>query len=222
MCRRISVIFAQKIKKKGCDKLAQYIITDGSRFIYKNHYGKYVPTPSEAMADIYNRTQAEKIYGNSLAKALRTVFYIEKYDNPPDDIKQVTQEDLENNTEKVMISENIQKWIDKISELNGLYDEALNRKYELSEELKNIDKELLDVEHYIEFCNLNAAQGYKAYKMIKERRIKRRSIKNELAVLDIILDKKIGLSVSDEIIKAVEKLDRRTYEPRVLKELYDL
>lgn len=74
----------------------------------------------------------------------------------------------------------------------------------------------------IEFCNLNAAQGYKAYKMIKERRIKRRSIKNELAVLDIILNKKIGESVSNEIIQAVEKLDRRTYEPRVLKELYDL
>lgn len=202
--------------------MAQYIITDGSRFIYKNHYGKYVPTPSEAMADIYNKIQADNICNNSLSKALRTVFYIKKYDNPPDDIKQVTQEDLENNTEKVMVSENIQIWIDKISELNGLYGEVLERKNELSEKLKNINKELVDIEHYIEFCNLNAAQGYKAYKMIKERRIKRRSIKNELAVLDIILNTKIGDSITDEIIESVKKLDKRTYEPRLLKELYDL
>lgn len=223
MCpKHISVIFAQKNKKKGCGKVAQYIITDGSRFIYQNHYGKYVPTPSEAMADIYSKDLAEKICNNSLSKALRTVFYIEKYDNPPDDIKQVTKDDLENNTEKVMISENIQKWLDKVSELNGLCHEASKRKDELLKQLSSIDKELSDIEHYIEFCNLNAAQGYKAYKMIKERRIKRRSIKNELAVLNIILNKKIGDSIADEIIEAVAKLDKRTYEPKVLQELYDL
>lgn len=203
--------------------MSQYVITDGSRFIYRNYCGKYVPTLSESMADIFSKNQAEKIRNNSLPKALRTIFKVKKYDNPPDDIKQVTQEDLENNTEKVMVSENIQRWIDKIFELNGLYDEALERKDKLSEELKSINKELLDIEHYIEFCNLNAAQGYKAYKMIKDRRIKRRSIKNELEVLNIILDdKKIGQYVSDEITKAIEKLDKRTYEPRVLKELYDL
>ncbi len=202
--------------------MSQYIITDGSRFIYQNHYGRYIPTPSEAMADIYNKSQADKIYNNSLSKPLRKVFYVKKYDNPPSDIKQITQEDLKNNTEKVMVSENIKKWLDKISELNGLYDEIQKRKDELSKQLNNINKELLDVEHYIEFCNLNAAQGYKAYKMLKERRIIRRSIKNELEVLNIIIDKKIGKPVLDEIVKEVEKLDKRTYEPRVLKELYDL
>lgn len=128
--------------------MAQYIITDGSRFIYRNRYGKYLPTPSEAMADIYNKDQAEKIYGNSLSKALRMVFYVKKYDSPPNDIKQVTKEDLKNNTEKVMISENIQRWLDKISELNGLYYEVRRRKEELAKQLSNINKELLDVEHY--------------------------------------------------------------------------
>ena len=57
--------------------------------------------------------------------------------------------------------------------------------------------------------------------MIKDRRIKRRSIKNELEVLNIILGKKISDSVTDEIQKAVSGMDRRTYEPRVMNELFD-
>ena len=78
-----------------------------------------------------------------------------------------------------------------------------------------------NIKHYIEFCNLNAAQGYKAYKMIKDRRIIRRSIKNELDVLNIILGKKISETATDEIQKAISGMDKRTYEPRVLNELFD-
>lgn len=57
--------------------------------------------------------------------------------------------------------------------------------------------------------------------MLKERRIKRRSIKNELQVLDIILSKKISETVTDEIQNTVAYMDKRTYEPRVLNELFD-
>ena len=77
------------------------------------------------------------------------------------------------------------------------------------------------LKHYIEFVNLNAAQGYKAYKMIKDRRIIRRSIKNELDILNIILGKKISETATDEIQKAVSGMDNRKYEPRVLNELFD-
>ena len=66
-----------------------------------------------------------------------------------------------------------------------------------------------------------AAQGYKAYKMLKERRIKRRSIKNELQVVDIILGKKISETATDEIEKAISGMDKRKYEPRVMTELFD-
>lgn len=150
------------------------------------------------------------------------MFYVQKVDTPPKNVKQVSKKDLKNNTEKVLTCENIQRWLDRISDLNGLAKDASHRKEELLGELSKVDKELSDINHYIEFVNLNAAQGYKAYKLIKERRIKRRSIKNELAVLEIILGKKISESITDEINKSVEGLDERMYEPRVLKELFDL
>ena len=224
MCRVIKIhcIFITLFLRKAVIKLSQYIITDGERFIYCNHSGKFVPTPSEAMADIYTKKQAEGICKNSLQKALRSIFYVEKYDHPQNNIKQVSQNDLKNNTEKTTIHKDIQLWLDKVTGLNGLKDDAVQRKEELCKQLSNVDKELTDINHYIEFCNLNAAQGYKAYKMIKERRIKRRIIKNELSVVDVILEKKISDSIIDEIEKVINGLNERTYTPRILDELFDL
>lgn len=207
---------------KDVMKMSQYVITDGFRFIYRNHSGKYVPVANEVMADVYSKKQVEIIFNNQLPKALRKAFRVERRDKPPDNVKQVNDRDLVNNTEKVMLSSNIQLWLDKVENMNGIVDEASRRKEVLLQQLSDIDKELSDVMHYIEFSRLNAAQGYKAYKMIKERRMRRRNIKNELIVVEIIIGKRFSNLASEEITKAVEKLDKRTYEPRVLKELFDL
>lgn len=202
--------------------MSQYIITDGSRFIYRNYSGKYVPTPSEAMADLFTKKQAEGICKCSLPKALRRIFHIKKYDIPPENVKQVSRQDLKNNTEKVMIAENIQVWLNKIANMNGLVKDAIKRKEILEKQLQKLEDERLDIEHYIEFQNLNAAQGYKASKELKNCRIKRRTVKNELAVIDIILSHKMEEIVSNEVHKKVEELDNRIYRPRIRTDLFDL
>ena len=201
--------------------LAQYVITDGTRWIMRDRNKKYVPTSNEALADIFSNKEANSVYQNNLSKALKSVFHVEKIDKPPALIKQISHEEVKSNTETVSVAENIQYWVDKVSGLNGLAAEALHRKEELINQLSEVDKELCDINHYIEFCNLNAAQGYKAYKMIKDRRVKRRSIKNELDVLNMILGKKLSESVTNEITNAVSRMDKRIYEPRVLNELFD-
>lgn len=201
--------------------MAQYVITDGTRWIMRDRNKKYVPTSNEALADIFGNKEANSVYQNNLSKALKSVFHVEKIDKPPALIKQISHEEVKSNTETVSVAANIQYWVDKVSGLNGLAAEALHRKEELINQLSEVDKELCDINHYIEFCNLNAAQGYKAYKMIKDRRMKRRSIKNELDVLNMILGKKLSESVTNEITNAVSGMDKRIYEPRVLNELFD-
>lgn len=201
--------------------MAQYVITDGNRWIMKNRNGKYVPTTCEALADVFGNKEANSVYNNNLSKALKSCFRVQKYDQPPELIKQMTHEETQEKTEKVAIAENIQYWVDKVNGLNGLASEAVHRKDKLVDQLSTVDKEICDILHYIEFCNLNAAQGYKAYKMIKERRIRRRSIKNELQVLDTILGKKISETATDEIEKVISGMDNRKYEPRVMRELFD-
>ena len=202
----------------------KFVITDGERFIYRMHNGKYVPTSSEAMADIFTKKAANRIFENSLSKPLRAQFRVERYDKPnksPEGIQQVTEKDLQENTEKVLLSENIQKWIDKLSDLNGLAKDANDRKQVLEKDLSKVNMEIQDCLHYIEFTKLNAAQGYKAYKILKERRVRRRSIKNELQVLDIILEKKLGETVTDEIMKRNSGMYHRIYAPRVMNEIFD-
>ena len=200
--------------------MSQYVITDGTRWIMRDRHGKYVPTSCEALADVYSNKQANSIFQNQLSKALKSCFHLQKIDEVPALVKQITQKEIKENTENVLVAENIKYWVDKVNGLNGLASEALHRKDELLSQLSKVDQELSDINHYIEFCNLNAAQGYKAYKMIKERRIKRRSIKNELEVLSIILRKKISDTASDEIQKAIAGINKRTYEPRVMTELF--
>lgn len=201
--------------------MSQYVITDGTRWIMQDRMGKYVPTSCEALADVYSNKQANSIFQNQLSKALKSCFRLQKIDKPPALVKQITQKEIKENTENVLVAENIKYWVDKVNGLNGLASEALHRKDELLSKLSKVDQELSDINHYIEFCNLNAAQGYKAYKMIKDRRIIRRSIKNELDVLNIILGKKISETATDEIQKAISGMDKRTYEPRILSELFD-
>lgn len=201
--------------------MAQYVITDGTRWIMRDRKGKYVPTSCKALADTFGNKEANSILQNNLSKALKSCFHLQKIDKPPELIKQITQEKVNENTETPSSSENIQYWVDKVNGLNGLASEALHRKNELLGQLSKVDQELSDINHYIEFCNLNAAQGYKAYRMIKDRRIIRRSIKNELDVLNIILGKKISETATDEIQKAISGMDKRKYEPRVLNELFD-
>lgn len=201
--------------------MSQYVITDGTRWIMQDRHGRYVPTSCEALADIFGNKEANSILQNNLSKALKSCFHLQKIDKPPELVKQIAQEKVNENTETPSHSENIQYWVDKVSGLNGLASEALHRKDNLLSQLSKIDQELSDINHYIEFVNLNAAQGYKAYKMIKDRRIKRRSIKNELQVVDIILSKKISETATDEIQKTISGMDNRKYEPRVLNELFD-
>lgn len=201
--------------------MANYVITDGTRWIMKDRDGKYVPTSCESFADIFSKKQAENIHKSSLTKALRGVFYVEKTNEEvPAQVKPVTDKDIEE-TEKVMVSEDIKYWLDKATDMSNIANEAINRKRKLCQELSLVDKELCDILHYIEFCNLNAAQGYKAYKMVKERRILRRKIKDEISILDSILVQKVSQTAKNTIQKTAENMDKRTYEPRVLKELFD-
>lgn len=201
--------------------MANYVITDGTRWIMKDKKERYVPTSSKSLADIFSKKQAENIYKSSLTKALRGVFHVEKTsEEVPAQVKPVTDKDIEE-TGKVMVSEDIKYWLDKATDMSNIANEAINRKRKLCQELSLVDKELCDILHYIEFCNLNAAQGYKAYKMVKERRILRRKIKDEISILDSILDQKVSQTTKNTIQKTAENMDKRTYEPRVLKELFD-
>lgn len=86
--------------------------------------------------------------------------------------------------------------------------------------MSEIDKEITDLEHFIEFNNLNAYHGYLAYRRMRDALLRRRKIKDELfavsQIKNCIPDKTALVNVQKSIIG----LDNRSYTPRVLGELF--
>lgn len=206
--------------------MAEYVITDGKRFIYRNRRGQYIPTTCEPWADKFTRNKAEQILKNCVSKKVRAAFRVERYDLenvvPNENMKQVDKNALEENTEKVMVTEEIKIWLDRITDLNGLVEDASKRRSELKQKLQEIEDELQDLFHFVEFSRLNASQLCVACKEIKRCRMERRLVKNEIQVLDIILEQKIGEAFADEIIRKVQGMDNRTYSPRIRTDLFNL
>lgn len=201
--------------------MAQYIITDGTKYIMKGKRGNFTPTNCAAWAEIFSKEKATNVLNNQISKNLRKGYHIELLEPDPPGIKSVTKTDLKQ-TEKVMETDVTQEWISRIRELNGLIQDAKIRKVELTQQLSDVDEQLCDIYHYIEFSKLNACQGYKAAKMIKDKRIARRRIKNELQVLSIILSSNISDEIEQEVVSRIKGMDNRVYNPRSLTELFEL
>lgn len=74
--------------------------------------------------------------------------------------------------------------LDLVDAVNTLYRLTSKEHVdELSRALSEADKRLSDTYHFIEVSNLNAAQGYQAYKELQRVLIERRKVKNEITVV---------------------------------------
>lgn len=209
--------------------MAEFIITDGKgRYMKKDFQNHYVITSSETLASKFPRNIADKVFKNYIPKTLRKEFHIEMYELPSvkeekqkSGIKLAKQEDFKSPV-KAMDKPNIKYWVDKVQTLNGLADEATKRRDELNKRLKQLDLVTPDAAHYVEKGKPNAAQMCKFFKAWQKKLQERREIKDELMILDFILENQIKNTLGEDLTKVVNGLDNRKYEPRVWTELFDL
>jgi len=123
-----------------------------------------------------------------------------------------------------MSSESIRRfdgWQTKIEDVLGFIREVDDRTDQLILERSHIDKKLTDLQHYIEFNNLDAYRGYLAYKKMNGVLQERRKVKDELYVMQAI--KKYVPDYTDfaGVLRAISDMDKRQYSPRVLSELFE-
>lgn len=139
----------------------------------------------------------------------KSVINILKKDDPPPELPKVTT------NESYILPEQVNRWVDKVKSYNGLVQEASDRKETLLVELSNIDKQISDLEHEIEFVNKpNACMGYKMFRQLKDALIERRTIKDEIIVVGAILNSKVGSLTGEYMDKTVEGLQHRKYKYR--------
>lgn len=114
----------------------------------------------------------------------------------------------------------VNEWMDKASELKRQYETLLQRKKDLTDELRQVSAELCDLEHYIEFTSLNAAKGYRIYRRLRDCLIRRRKIKDELMCISIFLKAEPHNILNGNLYRQFNGLRTREYAPRVLGELF--
>lgn len=91
---------------------------------------------------------------------------------------------------------------------------------ELSKKMSRIDQEVSDIQHYIEFNKMNAAEGYKAFKLLQDKLLERRVIKDDLAKFQILASAKVSDIYDGTLDDKIDEFYNRDYTPRVLKELF--
>lgn len=83
-------------------------------------------------------------------------------------------------------------------------------------EIARLDEEINSIMNYIEETSFNAAQGYKVYKVLRDKQVERKSLVKEVICLESIIEQvdivkmvqafQEGIKTSDEKIKIVNKI----------------
>lgn len=178
-----------------------YVITDGEHYINSTG-GQHIVNSINQATKIITQEKA-----NNVLKSLPKI--LNKYEW---EIK--TIEDV------VKPKEIDYDFMDKISEIESFAKDLNERKIYLQAKLQRVEMEIVDIEHAMEFYTLNAAQGYKIYKMYHDTKVERREVKDELQKIEYILTSNMQNALNNRISKSIIEVDNKQYTPRVLKELF--
>jgi hypothetical protein len=162
-----------------------------------------------SQATKYTKDKADLILGNNIKKVTRDQWRVVPYNVLVKLPTQPSNKEVSNilNDAKVVV-EIFQKYYPRFNKL--------------SKELSDIEKELLDIDHFTECCKkLNASQGYRVYARQRELLIQRRRIKKEKDAIGYLINASQEDIVEGNNLAKIAALDGDTYyRPRILTELF--
>lgn len=199
-----------------------YVIADiqNSIFVCKDTSGSYSLTTDRAKAIVWdNKPSADAVFKSNLSKLIKSKGVLVKsvaMQMVCNEQKEAQKPAVQDTPSEVGSSKYIVSVLsDAVAKLNC-------RHLALSDELSKFDRQITDVEHYIEFNagKLNACDGYKAYKLLQDVLVERRKIKDELQILQVVKDRMCLSDDIDSINERVKEMESRKYEPREFKYLF--
>lgn len=115
-------------------------------------------------------------------------------------------------------------WEEMLSLLSYMSTHMDEYRMKLKLMLSDVDKEICDVMHYLEFNELSDAQMLMASHMLQERRQYRRKIKDEMEKTALMrssfLNPQFGIKVRQSL-KTMQRMKTRCYTPRRLSGLFE-
>jgi hypothetical protein len=104
--------------------------------------------------------------------------------------------------------------VETIKTLQNFVDIVLESKEiasDVADELRRVDRELSDLEHYMEFTDLDIRRGFKAYKTLQNLRQTRRELKRKSKLAKEINSQNIDPNIIKSIIGYLKNV---SYKPR--------
>lgn len=189
-----------------------WLITNGAGYIQQDERGVSTVANPELALKFSERNKAENFYAN-LAKSFKNIGYAVQ---EATDRERYTDIDFDEYLDESCLDDI------KTSVLNiqTLLRKVFRMREHAQAELARADAALLDIEHAAEFYALNAAQGYRLYRMLHETRVERRKRKDQIAICNIIIDSGFEGLMDGTTLKRIAGMDRREYKPRILEELF--
>lgn len=209
--------------------MTYFILTNGRNYLTINLKDNSVKTvPTENLAFHFESEKKAKNVLSNLPKCFKNLNYycsVVTEEEPKSDKSgkiidckhYTTNTDIELDEDFVNINDILsitQPFDSLVSYLSG-------KREHLENKLKILNGRMNDIEHCIEFKSVNACEGYKLYKQLRDVRIERRKVKNSLLILDII-----DSSMSDmyrntnNITFRIEGIQNRIYQIRQQEELF--
>lgn len=198
--------------------IGYYALTDGNgSFIrHDKQSGKYVSVRSSKEAEQFDSVvKAESVLKNSISKSIRSNYSVQFFYTGNEVNRDALDYNVTNGDSGTKCLE-FADWNDKVSSIKDvLFLISEDHIKAISDELSKSDKMVNDIQHYIEFGNFNAYQGWRCFKALQESLRKRRKLKDEMAILSAI--KSSNFPSAENLIRG---LGERKYCPRVLPELF--
>lgn len=189
-----------------------WLITNGAGYIQQDERGVSTVANPELALKFSERNKAENFYAN-LAKSFKNIGYAVQ---EATDRERYTDIDFDE-----YLDENCLDDIKtSVLGIQTLLRKVFRMREHAQAELARADAALLDIEHAAEFYALNAAQGYRLYRMLHETRVERRKRKDQIAICNIIIDSGFEGLMDGTTLKRITGMDRREYKPRILEELF--
>lgn len=189
-----------------------WLITNGAGYIQQDERGVSTVANSELALKFSERNKAENFYAN-LAKSFKNIGYAVQ---EATDRERYTDIDFDEYLDESCLDD-IKT---SVLGIQTLLRKVFRMREHAQAELARADAALLDIEHAAEFYALNAAQGYRLYRMLHETRVERRKRKDQIAICNIIIDSGFEGLMDGTTLKRIAGMDRREYKPRILEELF--
>ena len=208
-----------------------YVLSNGNTYIGKKPNGKFIATYEPGIAIVFDTDAKAWNALHQLPRGYQEAGYLPKKTEEQE--KTEEQKSLLVSVPELPVRQNLavsfpiksSEWLTELKNNMRIVCNTLGTlKKEYARvygELNDASGEIEDLEHIIEFKDVNAAQRCKLEMELQKARKKRRECKDAMFLIETAMRMESGSWDADKMIEALDRLENRVYTPKVRFDLFE-